>query len=95
MLPARQAGNSLRPSVDRAVGRARGLVRQAIGPREYDAIRESVATEASRILGDVATNLVRFDDEIATVVAVHRGSVPVGMRYPIDEGTAPRLVHPD
>ena len=29
----------------RAVGGARPLVRLAVGPREYDAIRESVATE--------------------------------------------------
>jgi uncharacterized membrane protein YheB (UPF0754 family) len=37
--------NSLRPSIDRAVGGARPLVRLAMGPREYDAIRESVALE--------------------------------------------------
>ncbi len=34
------------PAVDRAVGRARSAVRVAVGAREYDAIRESVATEA-------------------------------------------------
>ena len=40
--------NALRPAVDRAVGPtlARSAVRIAVGPREYDAIRESVATEA-------------------------------------------------
>jgi uncharacterized membrane protein YheB (UPF0754 family) len=37
----------LRPSVDRALGRARPLVRVAVGTREYDAIREGVATEAA------------------------------------------------
>jgi uncharacterized membrane protein YheB (UPF0754 family) len=37
---------ALRPAVDRAVGRARGAVRVAVGAREYDAIRGSVATEA-------------------------------------------------
>jgi uncharacterized membrane protein YheB (UPF0754 family) len=37
---------ALRPAVDRAVGRARPAVRLAVGPREYDAIRTSVATEA-------------------------------------------------
>jgi uncharacterized membrane protein YheB (UPF0754 family) len=37
---------ALRPAVDRAVGRARPAVRLAVGPREYDAIRSSVATEA-------------------------------------------------
>jgi len=36
---------TLRPAVDRAVGGARPLVRLAVGPREYDAIRESVALE--------------------------------------------------
>ncbi|MBA2764388.1 MAG: hypothetical protein H0U42_06840 [Thermoleophilaceae bacterium] len=37
---------ALRPAVDRAIGPARGAVRVAMGPREYDAIRESVAVEA-------------------------------------------------
>src|SRR3954464_11882845 len=36
---------SIRPAVDRAVGRARGAVRVAVGTREYDAIRTSVAAE--------------------------------------------------
>jgi uncharacterized membrane protein YheB (UPF0754 family) len=36
---------AMRPAVDRAVGRARPAVRVAMGTREYDAIRESVATE--------------------------------------------------
>ena len=36
----------LRPSVDRAVGPARPLVRVAVGTRQYDAIRDGVATEA-------------------------------------------------
>jgi uncharacterized membrane protein YheB (UPF0754 family) len=37
---------ALRPAADRALGRARGAVRVAMGAREYDAIRDSVATEA-------------------------------------------------
>ena len=37
--------SALRPAIDRAVGGARPLVRLAVGPREYDAIRESVAAE--------------------------------------------------
>jgi len=37
---------ALRPAVDRAIGPARGAVRVAMGSREYDAIRESVAVEA-------------------------------------------------
>src|SRR4051812_14685607 len=35
----------MHPAVDRAAGRARGLVRVAVGTREYDAIRASVAEE--------------------------------------------------
>jgi uncharacterized membrane protein YheB (UPF0754 family) len=40
--------NAMRPAVDRAIGPtvAREAVRVAVGTREYDAIRESVATEA-------------------------------------------------
>jgi uncharacterized membrane protein YheB (UPF0754 family) len=36
----------LRPAIDRSVGRARPAVRVAVGTRQYDAIRESLATEA-------------------------------------------------
>ena len=39
--------DSLRPAVDRAVGPARAAVRVAIGSREYDNIRSSVAIEAT------------------------------------------------
>jgi uncharacterized membrane protein YheB (UPF0754 family) len=38
---------AMRPAVDRAIGGVRPLVRLAVGPREYDAIRRSVATEAA------------------------------------------------
>jgi uncharacterized membrane protein YheB (UPF0754 family) len=38
--------DSMRPAVDRAVGPARLAVKVALGPNEYDTIRESVATEA-------------------------------------------------
>jgi uncharacterized membrane protein YheB (UPF0754 family) len=37
---------AMRPAVDRAVGSARPVVRLAVGTREYDAMREAVATEA-------------------------------------------------
>jgi uncharacterized membrane protein YheB (UPF0754 family) len=37
---------AMRPAVDRAVGPARDAVRVAVGTREYDRIRESVAVEA-------------------------------------------------
>jgi len=36
---------ALRPAMDRAVGPARAAVRVAVGSREYDTIRDSVATE--------------------------------------------------
>jgi uncharacterized membrane protein YheB (UPF0754 family) len=39
--------DALRPAVDRAVGRLRPAVRVAVGAREYDAIRDSVATEGA------------------------------------------------
>lgn len=38
---------ALRPAVDRAVGRARPAVRVAVGAREYETIRTSVAVEAA------------------------------------------------
>jgi len=37
---------ALRPAMDRATGPARAAVRVAVGTREYDTIRDSVATEA-------------------------------------------------
>jgi uncharacterized membrane protein YheB (UPF0754 family) len=37
--------DSMRPAIDRALGRARQAIRVAIGPREYDAIRSSFASE--------------------------------------------------
>lgn len=37
--------DAMRPAMDRAVGRTRAAVRVAMGTQEYDAIRESVATE--------------------------------------------------
>jgi uncharacterized membrane protein YheB (UPF0754 family) len=36
---------SMRPAIDRATGRIRPAVRAALGPREYDSIRDSFATE--------------------------------------------------
>jgi uncharacterized membrane protein YheB (UPF0754 family) len=37
--------DSLRPAVDRATGAVQPLVRMAVGPREYDSIRDSLAVE--------------------------------------------------
>ncbi|MDX1511821.1 MAG: hypothetical protein R3249_10775 [Nitriliruptorales bacterium] len=38
--------NALRPAVDRSLGPARSAVRVALGTRQYDSIRESVASDA-------------------------------------------------
>jgi uncharacterized membrane protein YheB (UPF0754 family) len=38
--------NAMRPAVDRAVGPAQPAVRVAVGAQEYDAVRESLASEA-------------------------------------------------
>ena len=46
----------LQPEVDRSLGRARAGVRVAIGAKEYDRIRDSIATEAADLVG-------LFDDE--------------------------------
>jgi uncharacterized membrane protein YheB (UPF0754 family) len=40
--------DSLRPSIDRAIGPARAMVRVAIGSKEYEQIRDSVAAEATQ-----------------------------------------------
>jgi hypothetical protein len=37
--------DSLRPAIDRSVGSMRPLVRLAVGPAEYDAVRETIARE--------------------------------------------------
>lgn len=42
----RMIEDALRPAIDQSLGPARGAVRVAVGTREYDAIRQSVATEA-------------------------------------------------
>ena len=41
----RMIEGALRPAIDQALGPARGAVRVAVGTREYDAIRRSVASE--------------------------------------------------
>jgi signal transduction histidine kinase len=67
-----------------AVLRVAGLVARGVALAE---VFDAVAAEASRILGDVATDLFRFDDGFATVVAA-RSRVSVGASTPIDEDTA-------
>jgi uncharacterized membrane protein YheB (UPF0754 family) len=51
--------DSLRPAVDRAVGPARAAVRVAIGSKEYDQIRSSLASEASQF-APIAFNDAEF-----------------------------------
>ena len=48
---------------------------------------DAVAAEASRLLDGVVTDLFRFDDGLATIVAA-RSPVSVGVSTPIDEDTA-------
>lgn len=63
--------HALEPTVDRAVGRARGAVRVAMGAREYDAIRDSVASEAYEYaiepLGDPELNR-RQSERLQTLI---------------------------
>src|SRR4051794_3647683 len=49
--------SSLRPAVDRATGAVQPLVRMAVGPREYDSIRDSLAIEG------VEYTVTPFQDE--------------------------------
>jgi hypothetical protein len=71
----------MRPAVDRAVGPAvaRSAVRVAVGAREYDAIRESVASEAVEYtmtpLGDPEFNR-RQSDRVRGLVAERMREMP-------------------
>jgi uncharacterized membrane protein YheB (UPF0754 family) len=63
---------AMHPAVDNAVGLARPAVRVAVGTRQYDAIRESVATEAVEYtmtpLGDESFN-ERQSEAVQTMIA--------------------------
>ncbi len=63
---------TMRPAVDRAVGRAQPLVRMGVGPQEYDAIRTGVAVEAVEYtmtpLTDPAFNR-RQSEAVQTLIA--------------------------
>jgi uncharacterized membrane protein YheB (UPF0754 family) len=70
---------SLRPAVDRAVGFARSAVRMAVGARTYDAIRESVATEAVDYTMTPLTNPEfnrRQSEAVRTLVASRMREMP-------------------
>jgi uncharacterized membrane protein YheB (UPF0754 family) len=64
--------STMRPAVDRAVGRAQPLVRMGVGPQEYDAIRTGVAVEAVEYtmtpLTDPAFNR-RQSEAVQTLIA--------------------------
>jgi uncharacterized membrane protein YheB (UPF0754 family) len=70
---------AMRPAVDRATGPARSAVRVAVGTREYDAIRESVATEAVDYtmtpLGDEDFNRQQ-SAEIRSLIAARMRELP-------------------
>jgi len=70
---------ALRPAIDRAAGPARAAVRVAIGPRRFDAVRESVAQQA------VSRTITPFKDpefsaqqagKIRSLVAVRTKELP-------------------
>jgi uncharacterized membrane protein YheB (UPF0754 family) len=70
---------AMRPAIDRAVGRSRDAVRVAVGTREYDAIRESLAAEAVEYtmtpLSDPEFNL-RQGTAVRTLVTVRMREMP-------------------
>jgi uncharacterized membrane protein YheB (UPF0754 family) len=72
---------ALLPAADRALGRASGAVRVAVGAREYDAIRTSAAAEAVDYtmtpLADVAFNQRQSESVRSLVAARMRELAPV------------------
>ena len=72
--------DSMRPAVDRAIGPIRPAVRVAVGTRQYDAIRESVATEAVEYtmtpLGDTDFNKRQADSIRKLIAARMREMAP-------------------
>ena len=70
--------DELRPAVDKAIGPARAAVRVVIGSREYEAIRTSVALEATSFapiaFGDAAFNR-RQSGKIRTFIAAQMHSM--------------------
>jgi uncharacterized membrane protein YheB (UPF0754 family) len=58
---------TLRPAVDKAIGPARAAVRVAIGTKEYDQIRSSVAAEATQF-APIAFNDAEFNKRQSTKI---------------------------
>ncbi|MCW3067093.1 MAG: hypothetical protein JWN32_4265 [Solirubrobacterales bacterium] len=75
----RMLKDALRPAVDRATGPARTAVRVAMGAREYDSIRESVATEAVEYtvtpFSDVDFNRAQ-SERVRTLLAARMREMP-------------------
>jgi len=71
---------ALRPAMDRATGPARAAVRVAVGTREYDAIRDSVATEAVDLTMTPLTKDTDFGNqqngEIRELIALRMREMP-------------------
>jgi uncharacterized membrane protein YheB (UPF0754 family) len=65
---------AMRPAIDRAAGPARGAVRVAVGPHEYDSIRDSVAQESAEhtLTGMRDPELSRHQSERMRVLVAQR-----------------------
>lgn len=76
-----------------ALRRVAELVARGVAQQE---LLESVAAEASRLIEDEATTLLRFDDDgCATVLATRGGPAPAGARFPVspdDDSTPARVL---
>jgi GAF domain-containing protein len=68
-----------------ALRRVAELAARSVSPQE---VFEAVAAEASRLVGDEAMTLSRFDDRGATVMAARHSPVPIGRLVPADAGSS-------
>ena len=83
---------AMRPAVDRATGTARSAVRVAVGTKEYDAIRETVAVEAVDYtmtpLGDEEFNKRQSEAVRKLIADSHAGDVLVRLLGDVAFGDA-------
>jgi signal transduction histidine kinase len=87
-IDAAQARRELRLLADEqaALRRVAELVARGSAPGE---VFIAVATEASKLLGDLAAGLMRFESgDFAVAVAVGNSHVPLGLRVPLNPDTA-------
>jgi GAF domain-containing protein len=68
-----------------ALRRVAELAARSVSPQE---VFEAVAAEASRLIGDEAMTLSRFDDRGATVMAARHSPLPIGRLVPADPGSS-------